>query len=158
MLSHPTFHCTKYNGFAANFKKIRAVRLLFPTHAGTRNVYSPQKCPCRTRQGHFFMHIPLHQMASDVVVIADVAKFRYLLLALLDGERAPRMELAAGRRIRRIRNVAAQHDPLALQLRDRNRHRRQQRLRVRVKRIAEQLVPRSRFHHRAEVHDADAGT
>src|SRR3954453_2630498 len=51
-------------------------------------------------------------------------------------------ELAAGRRVRRARDVAGDEDPLALTLTTRvgQRDGRQQRLRVRVRRAAEQLV------------------
>src|SRR4051812_20637523 len=57
---------------------------------------------------------------------------------------APRPEAAAGRRVRRGRHVALEHDPLALAplpgLLD--RHGRQERLRVRMRRPVVDVVPR----------------
>ena len=83
-------------------------------------------------------------------------------LRLLDGAarlrlRAAGAEPAARRRVDRARDVAGQHDPLALALDHRVGlgDRRQQRLRVRVGGRRVQLLGRADLHQLAEVHHGD---
>lgn len=86
------------------------------------------------------------------------AQLGCLRTASLGGQRAPRVEVAAGRRVQRAREVAAEHDPAAATLLGRVGHRcrGEQRLRVRVLRRGEQLGGRGLFDDPPQVHHRDA--
>ena len=89
---------------------------------------------------------------------AAVDELRLLLGA--DRLRLPaaRAEAAARRRVGRARDVALQHDPLALAALARllDRHRRQERLRVRMRRALVDVVLRADLDDLAEIHHRDA--
>ncbi|MNN97799.1 hypothetical protein D3C81_2170350 [compost metagenome] len=89
---------------------------------------------------------------------AYIAKDRSLRLADFNSKGTAGMEFTAGRRIGGTWNIPFQYDPLPLKPGNRYGHRREQRLGVRMQRMPEQLVPGSRFHHRAKIHHPDPGT
>ena len=97
-----------------------------------------------------------------VVALDEVALERpqlglLLLAARRLDVRAPRVEAARVRRVRRAREVALEQDrrPRPLDLRIRDRDRREQRDRVRVQRVVVEVVGGRELHDLAEVHDRD---
>jgi hypothetical protein len=69
----------------------------------------------------------LRQMAGDVMACAEISPYGFLLRADPLNNGAARVETAAGRGLRGVRNVSFQDDPLALPLGGRigNRHSRE---------------------------------
>ena len=100
----------------------------------------------------------LAEVAGAQVVAAEVDQRRNDVRA--DGrpaellaQLAARVEATARRRVDRARDVAAQDDPLAAQLRVGDRDRRHERLGVGVLLVAEQLAPVGQLGDPTEVHD-----
>ena len=93
-------------------------------------------------------------MAADGAPALDGGRWGWDLPADVHDGRAPGVEGAAARGVRRVRDLAGQHDPLALALaaRARDRHGRQQCLGVGVSGPVEQPLGRPGLHDLAEVH------
>ena len=86
----------------------------------------------------------------------DLAHFRHGPGAVGHRVGTTRPEHAAGRRIDRARNIAAEHDAPALAVGIRDGNGRQQRLGVGMLRAADELLRRRVLHDAAEIHDDDA--
>ncbi len=95
-------------------------------------------------------------VAADEVVRRDLFLLRRLLAADRLRVVAARVEVAAGRRVGRVGDVALQHDAVGAQPRIGLGHRRQQRLGVRVPGRREQLLGGRHLHDPADVHHRDA--
>ena len=95
-------------------------------------------------------------MARDPVAGGVLDELRRLFAAQFDSVGAARVEVAAGRRIRRARDLAFQYVGLFADLRIGNRHRLQQGRSVRVLGIAEQFLGLGQLDHLADVHDRHA--
>ncbi len=97
-------------------------------------------------------------MAGHPVVFANVPPLGDTHAALIDGDRAARVEIAARGRPQRARHVACQDDALAPGLHNgvRNRHGGKERLRVRVERVLIKLRTICHLGDPAQIHDRHA--
>src|SRR5215471_6579930 len=96
-----------------------------------------------------------HQMAGHIPAVFNLAEWRLLNTAAIDGNRAARVESATRRWIDRRRDIAPQNHPLPAACRIRNWDGAQQSLRVGVFWRRANLAAGSDLHQFAEIHHAN---